>query len=192
MISDDQETMKQWVQKFGIGGPIVLVLGFAVQMFMFVVPNVLLMIISISIYGPFWGSVISLIGVYCSSSLGYLIGSYIGPHTVHKIISKKTQTKISDFVHRYGIPVIAITRLSSLANDSLGIVAGILRMTYWKYIAATLSGIIPLITLIAIYGENGKILNSLIWIGGASILGLVIYILIDRRMPKRKWWGGKK
>ena len=181
LISKDEEKIEAWVEKFGIAGPLVLILIMIVQMFLFVVPNILVMVISIVIYGPVWGSLISLVGIFCSSSLGYLLGRYLGPVTVNKLIKTETQLKISDFIERYGVGAIAITRLASLSNDSLSIVAGLLKMSYRKYILATLAGITPLIVLLALYGRNGKIERALIWIAGISLVLLFVYIFIDKK-----------
>jgi uncharacterized membrane protein YdjX (TVP38/TMEM64 family) len=181
LINKDEEEIEVWVEKFGIAGPLVLILIMVIQMFLFVVPNVLVMVISIVIYGPVWGSLISLVGVFCSSSLGYVLGRYLGPITVNKLIKVNTQNKIRAFIERYGVGAIAITRLAPLSNDSLSIVAGLLKMSYRKYILATLAGIIPLIVLLAIYGKNGRIERALIWIAAISLVVLVAYIFIDKK-----------
>ena len=185
LTSNDQARIQQWVSQFRLAGPIVLILAMVVQMFLFVVPNVFIMIVAIVSYGPFWGAVISFLGVFASSSVGYMIGKYLGPVTVNKLMSEKAQKKTTEFVKNYGIPAIAITRISSLSNDSLSIVAGLLKMSYKKYILATIGGISPLIILLAIYGGNGKILKALIWIAAASLVILIIYIIIDKRRKSR-------
>ncbi|HTE23191.1 TVP38/TMEM64 family protein [Flavitalea sp.] len=185
LTSDDQQRISKWVGGLGWAGPVLLILIMVFQMFLFVVPNILLMIVAIVSYGPVWGGLISLLGVFASSSLGYLIGKHLGPVTVQKFMSEKAQKKASEFIKEYGVIAIAITRLSSLSNDSLSIVAGLLKMKYHKYILATLCGITPLIVLLAIYGNNGKILTALIWIAAVSLVLLIIYIIISRR-KKRK------
>lgn len=186
LTSNDQARIQRWVAQFRLAGPIVLILVMVVQMFLFVVPNVFVMIVAIISYGPVWGAVISFAGVFASSSVGYTIGRYLGPVTVNKLLSKKAQQKTTEFVKDYGIPAIAITRISSFSNDSLSIVAGLLRMSYKKYILATIGGISPLIILLSIYGKNGKILKALIWIAAASFVTLVIYIIIDKRRKRKK------
>jgi uncharacterized membrane protein YdjX (TVP38/TMEM64 family) len=186
LISKDEKKIESWVQKFGIAGPLVLILVMMVQMFLFVVPNILVMIIAIVIYGPLWGSVISLVGVFCSSSLGYALGRYLGPVTVNKLIKPQTQVKISNFIERYGVGAIAITRLASLSNDSLSIVAGLLKMSYHRYILATLAGITPLIVLLALYGRNGRIERALLWIAGISMVLLFVYIFVDKKRKADK------
>jgi uncharacterized membrane protein YdjX (TVP38/TMEM64 family) len=181
LTSNDETKVKEWVSQFGLAGPLVLILIMVVQMFLFVVPNVFVMMVSIIMYGPVWGSLIALVGVFSSSSVGYLIGSKLGPVTVEKFLSKRTLEKTTSFIKEYGVAAIAITRISSLSNDSLSIVAGALKMRYKKYILATMGGITPLVVLLAIYGNNGKILKALIWIAVISLVVLIIYVIIDKR-----------
>ncbi|HKO78994.1 MAG TPA: VTT domain-containing protein [Chitinophagaceae bacterium] len=185
LTSNNEERITQWVAKFKLAGPVMLILIMVVQMFFFVVPNIFVMIVAIISYGPFWGSVISFVGVFASSSTGYMIGKFLGPVTIHKLMSEKTLQKASLFIKRYGVTAIAITRISSFSNDSLSIVAGLLKMNYRKYILATLAGITPLIVLLAIYGKNGKILRSLIWIAVISLVILIVYILLEERRKKK-------
>jgi uncharacterized membrane protein YdjX (TVP38/TMEM64 family) len=180
ITSEDQDRIQQWVKRFGLLGPIVLVFAMTIQMFLLIVPNILLFMISIICYGPVWGTFISLIGVAASSSLGYFIGKKLGPKAIDRFVSQNTQSKIGVFIERYGVKAIAIMRLSSLSSDALGFVAGILEMNYKKYILATLAGIIPVILLIAIYGRSGKIETALIWIGGISLILLIVYIILDK------------
>ncbi len=185
LTSDDDERIKDWVAKFKLAGPLTLILLMIIQMFLFVVPNVFVMMVAIISYGPFWGAVISFVGVFASSSVGYLIGKYLGPVTIHKLMSDTVRKKTAAFIKSYGVTAIVITRISSFSNDSLSIVAGLLKMNYRKYILATLGGITPLIILLAIYGENGKILKSLIWIAAISLVILIIYIILNERKKKR-------
>ena len=184
LTSNDEERIRKWISQFELAGSVVLILLMIAQMFLFIVPNIFVMMVAIIVYGPFWGAVISFLGVFASSSTGYMIGKYLGPITVHKLMSDKALVKTSEFIKRYGMPAIAITRISSLSNDSLSIVAGLLKMNYQKYILATLGGTTPLIVLLAIYGKNGKILNSLIWITAVSLIILIVYIVIDKRKKK--------
>jgi uncharacterized membrane protein YdjX (TVP38/TMEM64 family) len=186
LTSEDQDRIRKWVERFGMGGPLILILVMVAQMFLLVVPNILVMMIAIISYGPIWGSVISLAGVFASSSIGYLIGRKLGKSALDKIISKKLYDTLSSFIESYGAVAIGITRLASLCNDALGFAAGLLTMSYKKFIIATMSGITPLVVLLALYGRNGKIEKALIWIAGFTIVVLIIYIIIDKRRKRRK------
>lgn len=185
LTGEDDERIQQWVKTFGVFGPVVIILGMMIQMFLFVIPNVLLMMIAIVSYGPVWGGVISFSGVFAASSFGYYIGKKLSRVTLAKFVSIENQHKISEFIQDYGVGAIMITRLCSFSNDALSFVAGMLKMDYRKYILSTLIGITPLIVLLAIFGKNEKIEWALIWITAASLVMLVVYIILDRRRKKR-------
>lgn len=185
LTGEDEERIQNWVSTFGVFGPVVIVVGMVLQMFLFVVPNILLMMIAIVSYGPVWGAVISFCGVFAASSLGYYIGSRLSRVTLAKFVSLEHQKTISEYIRDYGVGAIVITRLCSFSNDGLSFVAGMLKMEYKKYILSTLTGITPLIVLLAIFGKNEKIEWALVWITLASLILLVIYIVIDRRKKKK-------
>lgn len=186
LTGEDDERIQKWVDTFGPFGPIVIIVAMMLQMFLFIVPNILLMMIAIVSYGPFWGGVISFVGVFASSTLGYFIGKKLSRVTLSKFVSFENQRKISDFIQDYGVGAIISTRLCSFSNDSLSIVAGVLKMEYRKYIIATLLGITPLIVLLAIFGKNEKIEWALLLATAASLLMLVGYIIFDKRRKRRR------
>jgi uncharacterized membrane protein YdjX (TVP38/TMEM64 family) len=186
LTGEDEERIQGYVTTFGVFGPIVIILGMTLQMFMFIIPNVLLMMIAIVSYGPVWGAVISFVGVFVASSFGYYIGNKLSPVTLARFVNVSTQKKIGEFIHDYGVGAIIITRLCSFSNDALSFVAGLLKMDYRKYILSTLTGITPLIVLLAIFGKNEKIEWALLWITLASLIMLIVYIVLDRRRKKKK------
>jgi len=185
LTSDDEKRVEEWVSQFGMLGPLVIVLLMVAQMFLFVVPNILLMMISIISYGPIWGALLAWFGVFAASSTGYFIGQKLGHPLLRRIVSEKVQNKLIEFVHHYGFWAILVTRISSFSNDALSFIAGVLHMGYFKYISATLLGIAPLIILLAIYGNNGKIEKALLWMSLISLVLLIGYIVIDKRRKKR-------
>ncbi|SDX48992.1 TVP38/TMEM64 family protein [Aequorivita viscosa] len=183
LTSDDEARIKNWVEDFGWLGPIVIVLAMVAQMFLLVIPTILLMIVAILAYGPIWGSIIVLIAVYIASSVGYFIGKYLGAGFITQLLGEKTLEKVSSFLEDYGFWAVTITRINPfLSNDAISFVAGILKMSYWKFIAATLVGISPLTFLIAIMGSNTDSLKSgLLWGSLGSFILFGIYIWLDKK-----------
>lgn len=188
LTSNDEQRTKKWVSDFGWFGPIILVLAMIVQMFLLVIPSIVLMVVSILAYGPIWGSLIILIAVYAASTVGYLIGRYFGETFILKLLGKSTQKKIETFIDSYGFWAVIVTRLNPfLSNDAISFIGGLLKMGYWKFIGATLVGILPLTVFIAIIGENTSSLKSGLLYG--SILSLVVfgvYVYLDKRKKKSK------
>lgn len=184
--SDDEAMIKDWVSEFGAWGPVAVVVLMVAQMFLLVVPNILLMMISILSYGPVWGGLLAWLGVFAASSTGYFVGRHLGTRAVNRFVGEKTRKKLTEFVEGYGFKAILFTRVSSFSNDGLSIIAGALNMTYPRYISATMAGIAPLIIIIALYGNTGKIEKALLWISIIAIVSLVAYIIIDKKRKKKK------
>lgn len=184
LTSGDRERMGEWVQQFGFWGPLVLVLAMVVQMFLIVVPTILLMVVAILAYGPFWGSLIVFAAVFVASSVGYVIGKHLGHNAVAKLLGEQSEQKVEHFLEDYGFWAVVITRLNPfLSNDAISFVGGLLNMGYWKFIGATLLGIAPLTLFIAIFGESIEDLKTgLLW---GSLVCLVLFGLYV-------WWDKKR
>lgn len=181
LTSGDQDRIQEWVKQFKAWGPVIIILSMVAQMFALLIPNLILFMIAIVCYGPVWGSLICITGVFLSSSIGYFIGRKLGPRAIDRFVSENIQEKIKVFVERYGVKTIFIARFSSFSSDGISFVAGILEMNYRKYILSTLAGIVPLVTILSLYGMNGNMELAFIWIAAVSLTGLGLYIFLDRK-----------
>jgi uncharacterized membrane protein YdjX (TVP38/TMEM64 family) len=188
LTSDDEARIKAWVEDFGWFGPVTLVLAMVLQMFLLVIPTTLIMIVAVLAYGPLWGSVICFVAVLTAATVGYFIGKYVGSQFVGRLLGEKTQKKVMSFVEDYGFWAVAITRVNPfLSNDAISFVGGIVRMSYWKFVLATLIGIAPLILLLALTGSNTDSLKGgLLWGSLASLVIFGVYIWWDKRRKKKR------
>src|SRR5690606_4405122 len=174
LTSNDEAKIKTWVETFGWSGPVVIVLAMVAQMFLLVIPTILLMVVTILAYGPIWGSLLILLAVLVASTIGYFIGKYFGANIIANLLGEKTINKVSSILNDYGFWAVVITRLNPfLSNDAISFVAGIIKMNFWKFIAATLIGIVPLTILIAITGDNTDSMKNGLLFG--SILSLLLF-----------------
>lgn len=173
LTSNDEARINNWVQGFGWMGPVVIVLAMILQMFLIVIPTTILMVVTIVAY-PVWGSLIAIISISVASTVGYFIGKYIGSGIVTRLLGEKTENNIAGFVEDYGFWAVAIIRINPfLSDDAVSFVAGILKMPYWKFMAATLAGVAPLIIFILIMGEYADSLSAgLFW---GSLISLVLF-----------------
>ncbi len=185
LTSDDEARIKEWVSDFGAWGPVFIVVAMIAQMFLIVIPSVVLMVVSTLAYGPLWGSLLSCLAVLIASSLAYFIGLHAGYALIARLIGKKAEEKVEHYIQEYGVWAIVLFRVSPfLSNDAISFVAGIGEMRYPKFILATAAGIIPLIAVIAYVGQDTETLEkSMLWVTGATVLGFAVY-LIYRRTKK--------
>nr|WKN36714.1 VTT domain-containing protein [Tunicatimonas sp. TK19036] len=186
LTSDDQEEIKNWVSGFGFWGPVFIIGAMTAQMFLIIIPSVVLMVVSALAYGPWWGSVISYVAVVVAATIAYFIGVHANNAFIDKLIGEKNEKKVESYIQKYGSWAIVLFRLSPfLSNDAISFVAGIGHMRFLKFIVATSAGIIPLIGMIAFLGKNtDRLQTGMLWISAATLVGFVIYFLIKRQKKK--------
>src|SRR5690606_5137706 len=126
--------------------------------------------------------------LFRSSSAAYGIGAYFGTPLIKRLLGQKTKEKVEGFIEDYGFWAVIITRLSPfLSNDAISFVAGILQMGYWRFIGATMIGILPLTALIAYLGENNdRLIEGLIWVSAITLVGFIGYVWWDKKRTKRR------
>lgn len=186
LTSDDEERIRQWVSGFGFWGPIFIIVAMTAQMFLIVIPSVVLMVVSTLAYGPWWGSIISYAAVALASTIAYFIGLNASRAFVDKLIGQKSQQKVEQYIQKYGAWAIVAFRVSPfLSNDAISFVAGLGKMHYLKFISATTLGIIPLIVMIAFLGRDTRTLQiGMLWISGFTITAFIVYFVINERRKK--------
>ncbi|MBD2716192.1 TVP38/TMEM64 family protein [Microvirga sp. STR05] len=184
--SGEQARISAWMEQFGNWGPVVLVGLMVVQMFLFVVNVVALILVAVLAYGPWWGSLLALAGVVMASTVGYGLGRLMGESFVARLLGRSTEKKVIGIVERYGVWAVVIARLSpALSDDAISFVAGTARMGYWKFMGATVAGVVPLIALLAYLGEeSNRLKTGLLWVSGVSLLLFGGYIWWDQRRQK--------
>jgi uncharacterized membrane protein YdjX (TVP38/TMEM64 family) len=185
LSSGDEARISDWVDQFGWAGPIVLILAMTAQMAVLVVPTPLVMVVSVLAYGPLAGSGIILAGIFIASSIAYALGWALGGPLVENFLGSKSKEKIKGFLKDYGFWAVMVVRFSPfLSNDAISLVAGMMKMGYWRFIGATMLGILPLTVLIAYFQETESLRPGLIWIGAISIAGFIGYVWWDKKRKK--------
>lgn len=187
LTENDKEKTREYVDSLGWKGPLFLILLMIAQMFLLVVPSVLIMVVSILVYGPYWGSLIILIAVFSASTIGYAIGSYFGELFIERLLGKDNTKKVEDFMKEYGVGAVIVTRINPfLSNDAISFVGGILSMSYKKFIGATMIGIVPLVAYIAWFGESTESMETgLLWGSIVCLFIFLAYLYWDKKIRKK-------
>ncbi len=138
-------------------------------------------------YGFWLGILISLVGIAIASTIGYYIGRKIKGVLLNRWLGEKTFEQMDFWISNYSFGMVVLFRISPfLSNDSISFIAGMLKMDYKKFMAATMAGMIPLSVAIGIFSEDISTLeNGLFWIGGAGLLLYAFYIFIDYKKRKK-------
>lgn len=184
LLSEDEERIKDYVQQFGVLGPIAIIVFIILQMFLIIFPSWLPIIVGVLAYGFWWGVLINLVGVGIASTIGY----FIGKRLKKVFISNKKYEKMEFWIENYSFITVILFRVSPFfSNDAISFIAGIFRMSYKKFMLATYAGMIPLSLAVGYFSTDiDKLENGLYWVGGAGAVLYGAYIYFDHKKRKKK------
>lgn len=188
LLSENTERTKDYFEQFGLWGPIVLILFIIFQMFLIVFPSWLPIIVAVMAYGLWLGVLISLTGVFLASTIGFYIGRKLKGPILNGIFGEEKMEKMDFWISNYAFGSVVLFRISPfLSNDGISFIAGMLQMKYKKFMAATMTGMVPLGFAIGLFSEDIETLEKgMYWFGGAGLVFYGIYIYIDYKKRRKK------
>ena len=162
-------------------GPLGLILAMILQSLISPIPSELILSIAGSAYiesfGLYEGFVIAFIASFIGSIIGALICYYIGFHFqswLEKRITIKELKTFSQFIEKYGIWAIIITRLTPfIPFDAISYVAGFVKFRKRDFIIGTIVGLIPRIGFYLLIGS--EVVNL---VEEDLTLGLIVFVSI--------------
>lgn len=185
-----RDVVFSWLHWFGPWAW-VLYIALLVIAVMSPLPDTLVIIAGGFFFGPVIGSLLTVIGQGLGATIDFFLARRLGRNFV-----KAKFPKSSSFIDRYGEKLgwqtIFIMRLfPSVSFDMLSYVAGVSKLSFRRYIFATVSGLIPLAIVTTMLGHSVNIHSSRmallsVGIGILSIITIsVIFFLISsyKRKP---------
>lgn len=155
LLSRDQKRTESYFSQFGFWGPIAIITFIILQMFLIVFPSWLPTIVAVMAYGFWQGVLISIIGIFLASTIGYFIGTKLKGPVLEKIFGEKKMKQMDFWINNYSFETVVLFRISPfLSNDGISFVTGMVEMGYKKYMSATFLGIVPLTLAVAYFSEN--------------------------------------
>lgn len=184
LTSGNDKKIQNYVEQFGMWGPLAIIVFIILQMFLIVFPSWIPIIVGVVAYGFWWGILINLIGVGIASTIGYFVGKRIKGI----FVSKEKLEKMDFWINNYGFGTVILFRTSPFfSNDAISFIAGILKMNFRKFIFATYCGMIPLSIAVAYFSQDlERLENGLYWIGGIGAVLYAGYIYLDHKKRKKK------
>lgn len=178
----DQEELRAWVERFGAWGPLLIIGLMLAQTLLPVIPSILVMVVSVLAYGPWWGGLLAWGGLLLSATVAWTIGRALGSRVVDRLIGRKAERRIGGYVRRHGTIAIIAARISpALSTDAVSYAAGIVRMGFVRFIAATAVGILPLVAAIGYLGADiQRLTTTLLWVSIVSVVLFVGWVVVDR------------
>jgi len=189
----DSRWLEAWITGMGVLAPLAYILLRAVAIVLTVVPNAPLDVAGGVLFGPFWGTIYSLLGSEAGAVACFLLARAMGREAITRLLHRDIAFN-GHFPQRQLAYIVLFARLEpvfSFALVSYG--AGLTGMSLGAFALSTLLGMTPGTILLNYYGKSfftGVSLWQQIALGLALVLVLlVIPVWIRRKNPQ--WPRGK-
>jgi uncharacterized membrane protein YdjX (TVP38/TMEM64 family) len=174
------EKIQDSLQKFGAYAPLVLILIQFTLAVISLLPSALFNIAAGYLFGPFFGSLYSLIGMVLGSLVVFSISKRYGRKFVERLVDKRELQHFDLFFKKKGkFVIILVDNLSVFPRDTISLCAGLTKLTKLKFTILSIIGFIPHVVIFNYFGSqlSKNIFDFRILLIGAIILILsVLYI----------------
>ncbi len=153
----DQARLRTWIEGFGVWGPLVYMLVYAVApSLMF--PGIPLTVVGGVLFGPVLGSVYVLFGATAGAVVAFLIARYLGRDLISGLIARRGSQRLKELderVARHGWKIVAVTRLVPLfPYNFLNYAYGLTKVRFIHYALATFVFMIPGVVAYVVFSSS--------------------------------------
>ncbi|GMR04918.1 MAG: hypothetical protein BMS9Abin23_0838 [Thermodesulfobacteriota bacterium] len=186
----DQEKMREWIEGFGVWGPVIYMLIYSIAP-SFMLPGLAITVVGGILFGPFWGVVYVAVGATIGASLAFLIARYMGRDWVEGLLKSPRLKEIDEEVEKKGWKIVAFTRLIPLFPfNFLNYAFGLTRIRFSHYLLATFIFMFPGIIAYVVFSSSileifkGRVSMTFV-IGVVLVVFVSLLPLLYKRFKKR-------
>lgn len=151
----------RWADDPGLGTVAVVFALLAVDILL-PVPSSLVMILSGSLLGVMWGSVVSLAGSLGGQWMGYELARRYGRAAAARLVGDQDLRHMSDLMARHGAVAVVVTRALPVVLETVSVVAGLAGMRRATFLLAALAGTAPIVVVYAYAGAVARDTGNLV------------------------------
>ena len=156
--------LRAMVQAYGMWGPVVILALYVLRSVCFFIPTTVVAIVAGSLYGPFFGTLLNVLGENIAANIGFGVARLLGRKFV-RTHENEWIRKYNELLRKEGFLTIIIMRVLYLPFDLVNYGSGLSGMLYRQYALGTLLGVIPPLIILTVLGDtftNPRAIVSLI------------------------------
>jgi len=186
--------LREWIDQLGYWGPVGIVGLMIMAIVLSPIPSGPIAMVAGAVYGSLWGTVFVVVGAEAGALIAFAIARSMGYDFVHRWRRIRPVLEWLDKDRSQGalmLVVFASRLVPFISFDAVSYAAGLTPLAFWRFVVATLAGVIPAAYLITMFGdllmatESGLVTIILILVSGITLLPIVAKLLLARR-------GGRK
>lgn len=171
----DAQPFQEWVDSYGMLGPIVFVLALALSVLFAPIPNVPIFIAAGLVWGPVVGTTYSMAGMMLGSAFAFYVSRWFGRRHLPRLIGARAAARLDNVADTMGGRVIFWSRMLPAVNfDWVSFVAGMTSIRFWPFFTFSFLGMLTPTAVAVTAGDGlGKDLRITIGMGGVWVGGIV-------------------
>ena len=175
-IFSSVESLQEAVASTGVWGMSVYVLIQFLQVTFIPLPAMVTTLAGTALFGPFWASILSFIGIMLGSVFAFWLGDKFGEKVCIWIAGKETTDKYSKMLYEKGKYLFFLMMLFPLfPDDILCLIAGMTSMSF-RFFITTILITRPIGIVMTCYLGSGQIIPYSGW--GLAVWGVIIAFMI--------------
>lgn len=177
-IFKDPLMIKKMIMTYGKYGIVIFFLLQIIQVVVFFIPGEIIQIAGGYIYGTFWGSFISILGITFGSLIVFILSKRFGKPLVDRIIPEQNIKRFRGIwkSEKINIIVFIIYLLPGMPKDAMAYICGISNINFRDFIIYSTIGRLPGIIISAYFGYNVNSGNKEVLIL-ISILMAILFLI---------------
>lgn len=145
------------------------------------VPSSIVCTVAGSSLGPFWGTLVSTLGMTLGALAGFGIGKFFGRIALQRWVDAEERRRLDRLVSRYGISILFLLRPVPLFAEGSLLFLGCSSMNWTVFLLATLPIHFCLALLYALLGHYVSLpLATLLSVGIAMSFSAIAFVLTRR------------
>jgi len=184
VLSDgDGNAIGDYFRSFGIWGPLVSLALMLLQAVVAPIPGSLIGLANGLAYGVFWGGLLTLGGQTLAAIVCFTLARQLGRARVESMMGAPADGVGSGWLARWGATGIVATRLvPGLSFDLISYAAGLTRISFPRFVLATVIGSAPHAFLAAYLVQRSPMLGwAFFGVGLVAMGGVAVYAFLRKR-----------
>lgn len=150
----DRETIEGWIAIAGPWGPVLIVVLMMAAVVASPIPSAPIALVSGAAYGHVAGAIYVAIGSELGALVAFLIARYFARDQVERWLGDKATYGLLGSQNMLMLTVFGSRLLPFISFDAMSYAAGLSRLHLWRFLVATLAGILPASFLLAHFGAE--------------------------------------
>ncbi len=176
----DAEKLNGWISELGYGGPIMIIALMAVAIVINPIPSAPIALAAGAVYGHAWGTVYVVAGATIGAVGAFWIARLLGYEMLSRYFGKQLRLGWLGSQNALMAMVFISRLIPFLSFDLVSYGAGLTPIKTWRFLLATLAGLIPASFLLAHFG--GELTSSsldqalfiILLLGGLTLVPIAV------------------